>query len=356
MRQFISRQANYTEAQRREAVDWFLVMQANAEPSAESLQGWLRWMEQDDGNRAAFESVSRAWHACPSSSAMTMPTAHELSADDYDAEQSVAEWLAQQAARAPARPVLSRSITWLAAASIVAILLSLGIMYRYFQPLSGNPAEFVTRAGEQLELTLADGSRVWLGPKSRLIVGFTPTLRRSDLTSGEAFFSVHKDRVRPFTVHSAGGDITAVGTAFNVRAVSDRVTVSVSEGAVTVTPIAESAPTKLTRVRVSSGQELTFTAREPVKALSITQTPTPGERARWRDGVLVYRNEPLRDVVMDVVRYSGKQIEIPDPAVGALRYSGVVYQGAIDEWTHALPESFPVTLVSDGERLIISPR
>ena len=104
-----------------------------------------------------------------------------------------------------------------------------------FIRVTARPAdEFVTRTGEQMEVTLDDGSHVWLGAKSRLSVAFTGQQRAVRLDSGEAFFSVRKDRRRPFTVHASNGDITAVGTAFNVREVADRVIVTVAEGVVKV--------------------------------------------------------------------------------------------------------------------------
>jgi transmembrane sensor len=70
----------------------------------------------------------------------------------------------------------------------------------------------------------------------------------------------------------------------------------------------------------------------------------------------VYRDEPLQEVVKDIVRYSDVQIEIADPAVGEMRFSGVVYDDAVHEWIAALPESFPVTIVSDGARELIKAR
>ena len=182
-------------------------------------------------------------------------------------------------------------------------------MHRYLR--GPHADEFTTRTGEQIEITLADGSRVWLGPKSRLHVAFNKVRRDIRLTTGEAFFSVKKDPSRPFTVRSAGGDIVAVGTAFNVRAINDHVTVTVSEGVVAVMPKAQLAVAVPASVRVASGQQLTFTAQHSIKALAVVQS-SPGERARWRDGLLVYRDEPLQEVVSDIVRYSDIQIEIAD--------------------------------------------
>jgi transmembrane sensor len=222
-------------------------------------------------------------------------------------------------------------------------------------PRDSRSNEFSTRTGEQIEITLADGSHVWLGPESNLVVAFNTVRRDIQLTTGEAFFSVKKDAGRPFTVRSTGGDIVAVGTAFNVRAMDEHVTVTVSEGVVSVVPKAQLAVQEPASVRVASGEQLTFTAQQTIEPSAVVRTAF-GDRARWRDGVLVYRDEPLHEVVSDVVRYSGIQIEIADTSVGDLRYSGVIYQDAAHEWISALPESFPVTIVSDGSREIIKAR
>ena len=207
-----------------------------------------------------------------------------------------------------------------------------------------------------MPLTLADGSRIWLGPQSSLAVDFSASTRLVELRTGEAYFTVHKDPSRPFVVRTQSGDITAVGTAFNVQAVTERVTVSVSEGIVAVAPSSAVPKPPGGALRVAHGEQLTFAARQALTSLHIVRSPVPGERSRWRDGVLVYRDEPLRDVVADVARYSGVRLELVGEAVGNLRYSGIVYEGAVEEWTAALPESFPVKVISQGDREIISAR
>ena len=355
----------YTDAQRSEAAEWFVTIRAENDPNAESLQAWLKWMDLDEGNRAAFDAVTAVWQGTPDSVAIEMPSTEALLADDYDGEQPLDEWLSQRATNSGGSNVVAISKkrfaylpqrAWLAAASVLIAIAGLLIMNRYTNLPAPNPGEFVTRTGEQIEITLSDGSHVWLGPKSVLRVAFSEQRRNIQLKSGEAFFSVKKDHSRPFVVQAAGGDIVAVGTAFNVRAIDEHVTVAVSEGVVAVTPKAESVGRAHTSVKVASGQQLTFTAEQPVQALTIIQSPAVGERARWRDGILVYRDESLQEVVGDIVRYSDVQIEIADAAVGNLHYSGVVYHDAVREWIAALPESFPVTVVTDGTREIIKAR
>src|SRR3981081_3202860 len=86
----------YTELQRQQAAEWFLVIHDNDEPKPDSLQAWLRWMDRDEGNRLAFESGAHAWHTTPASSGLAMPTPEELAADEYGGDEPVDEWLARQ--------------------------------------------------------------------------------------------------------------------------------------------------------------------------------------------------------------------------------------------------------------------
>jgi transmembrane sensor len=355
---------SYSEAQRREAAEWFVIIRAERAAGAEmggaeSIQAWLKWMEQHEGNRAAFDAVARAWHGIPSSNLPPLPDDAEIAADDYDAQMSVQSWLQSRAAPHPATRTVRASTArraWAIAAGLLLAVCGLVGLSRML-PLRGPHAEeFATRTGEQMEVTLSDGSRVWLGPRSKLLVTFERNRRGIQLSTGEAFFAVSKDPQRRFVVRSEGGDIVAVGTAFNVRAVDRHVTVAVSEGVVSVTPLAQLDAAAPASVRVASGQQLTFTAQEPVKALAIVQSAATGDRARWREGVLVYRDEPLQEVIDDVLRYSDLQIQIADPAIGSLHYSGVIYRDALQEWLTALPESFPVTIEKDGSREIITAR
>jgi transmembrane sensor len=355
----VSASAGYSETQRREAAEWFIVINGEDDPNPETLQAWLQWMEADAGNQRAFEAIAQAWHSTPrSSGAAALPTEAEILADDYDPEESVADWMAgrktARASRAPAGDLAARRratrVRWwtLAAASLAALSIGGVEMARYLRGAQND--EFATRTGEQIEITLADGSKVWLGPESKLRVSFSAARRNLELARGEAYFSVRKDKSRPFVVHSEGGDITAVGTAFNVRDVDRDVTVAVSEGIVTVAPPEQAVVSAPETVRVASGQQITFNAEASPTSLAIKASAAPGERARWRDGILVYRDEPLRSVIKDIARYRAEPLEIRDPRVGDLRFSGVIYTKALDEWLAALPESFPVRIVSGDQR------
>lgn len=340
----------YSVAQRREAAEWFIVIHGQTEPEVETLQAWLRWMEADDAHRAAFEAVSAAWHHTSPSTMVAMPTAQELADDDYDGEVSVEHWLAskqlaEQAARAKSSKfwiALSRGA--IAAAAAMAWI-AVGWFFYRESVQAPSWGVFETRVGEHRELVLADQSRISLGAKSRLVVDLNRQRRELRLESGEAFFQVAKDPERPFVVNAMGGSITALGTAFDVRAVRDHVTVMVAEGVVSV----RSSTTKdgERSVNVSPRQQVTFDirGREP---LLVREAPNLEERLRWREGWLIYRNELLGNVIADVSRYTERRMEVSDHDAATLRFSGAVYRESVDEWLLALPEAFPVTIEAVG--------
>jgi len=355
----------YTAAQRREAADWFVLIRDEVDPKVETLQAWLRWMEAADGNRLAFEAMARVWRSTPDSLSAAMPTAEDLRSDRYDGDLPVDHWLSAQAVPAITRrkpaglnPTnhYNKRWTWAAVASIAAIAAGLIAASRFPGTPTSLAQELATKTGEQIDFTLADGSHVWLGAKSRLRIGFTTERRGILLESGEAFFAVKKDSTRPFVVRALDGEVTAVGTAFDVRAVADTLTVAVSEGVVSVGAESQVASPNRAVVRVASGQQLTIESHNRTHSLTVSQSANSGERSRWREGVLVYRNETLRAVVADVARYTTRRIDIADDATGDLRFSGIINASGVDEWATALPESFPVMLASAEGSLTIKAR
>ncbi|MBV4358667.1 FecR family protein [Pinibacter aurantiacus] len=79
-----------------------------------------------------------------------------------------------------------------------------------------------TPKGVQYQLTLPDGTMVWINAASSLKfpVSFDGDKREVTLT-GEAYFEVAKNKAASFTVHAKSNDIQVLGTHFNVMAYDD---------------------------------------------------------------------------------------------------------------------------------------
>jgi transmembrane sensor len=345
----------YTPQQRFEAASWFVDIEAE-DPAPETLQRWTSWMEASEGNRLAFEAVERAWHGAPTSAAAPRP-ARDSRDEAYDASVAVAEWLQRADAMAPRS---RRPMRGLSLAACLALLFGIWWVADRTVPVRHSTGEFTTATSEHMEISLGDGSHVTLGARTRISVGYTPRERKVSLLSGEAYFTVRKDARRPFSVHALGGRITALGTAFNVRATENQLTVAVTEGAVEVAGTPPSILPSLLdeRVNLRSGDQLTFTvARDASRIEQAAKTRLDPRRAiSWRDGWLVYRDEPLRYVIADVARYTDRHVAVSESIDPGLRFTGAVYRGSVVEWLEALPAVFPVDTRSSADEVVVAPR
>ena len=111
-------------------------------------------------------------------------------------------------------------------AAVVAIIFIVGMVSRRtaMNSLSNQMETIVVPAGKSMNMILADGTKIWLnsGTEIEMPVIFAKKIRRVKLNSGEVLFEVKKDSDRPFVVDTYAGDITVLGTKFNVMVDADR--------------------------------------------------------------------------------------------------------------------------------------
>lgn len=125
------------------------------------------------------------------------------------------------------RSSVSRRWVFTLAASAAAVLLvfisSYVTNHMTVGALSSEMERIKVPAGTSVELTLADGSTVWLNACTELEYPsvFAKGDRTVRLVCGEAMFDVRHDARRPFKVETFASDITVLGTRFNVLADSD---------------------------------------------------------------------------------------------------------------------------------------
>lgn len=128
------------------------------------------------------------------------------------------------------KPVRRMRYGWVAAASVVLVVGLVTLLYRKKEDTTTSavtPAISIARAPERQTITntsqkpqtysLSDGSKVKLARNSSISFNDPFINNRRDLyLNGEAVFTVEKDAVRPFVVHSRGITTTVLGTVFSV--------------------------------------------------------------------------------------------------------------------------------------------
>ncbi|WP_207427772.1 FecR family protein [Pedobacter sp. SYSU D00535] len=132
------------------------------------------------------------------------------------------------------------TIHWLGLAASVIVVFFLGII-TYRSLFKSELLEVEAFAGQQKEVVLPDGSKVWLNEMSS--ISYSESFNNDDTREvqleGEAFFEVVKDSERKFVVRTGKTRTQVLGTSFNVKQDKEgSVQVSVVTGKVAFSPIA----------------------------------------------------------------------------------------------------------------------
>jgi ferric-dicitrate binding protein FerR (iron transport regulator) len=239
---------------------------------------------------------------------------------------------------------------WLGvAASLAAVGVGLTVARRHAneRQFAAQPSQMYTAArGQRSQVTLVDGTRVWLNVDSRLRVaqGYGAVGRDVDL-AGEAYFVVQHDRRRPFRVHAGLGVLEDLGTEFDVRAYpSDTATmVTVASGRVSF------APAGIAAVGVAShidkGQ-MGILDRSGVVSVS-DHADIESARA-WIEGTLRFSEQPLRDVVSELQRWYDIDISVDDRALLGVPVTASFTTQSADEALEIITATLGVHYARDG--------
>jgi len=152
-----------------------------------------------------------------------------------------------------------------------------------------------TARGNQYQLVLPDGSKVFLNSASSLHFpsSFTGSVREVELTSGEAYFDIAKNAAMPFHVKTREMTVEVSGTHFNVNAYSDEgpVATTLVEGKVSVNLGARS-------VSIKPGQQAVFSNNN----FLITQ-PDINKVIAWRTGFFDFDNMEISAIMRQISRW-----------------------------------------------------
>ncbi|MYA15531.1 MAG: DUF4880 domain-containing protein [Gammaproteobacteria bacterium] len=211
---------------------------------------------------------------------------------------------------------------------------------------------FETAVGERSTVGLSDDSSVTLNTDTVVEVRFAENseVRRLVLVRGQAHFEVAKDP-RPFEVLALGRRIVAMGTAFDVRIDAELgVLVTLLEGRVAVDKVTRGATALAPRQNpagvaasggtvLNAGEQLIARRNEPPRVVTVDMEQVAG----WRAGQLVFRDDPLREVIDEINRYSTRKLVLDDDErLDGIQIGGVFKAGSTDSFLRAVEELYPV--------------
>ncbi|MGD2122199.1 MAG: FecR domain-containing protein [Gemmatimonadota bacterium] len=291
----------------RSTVDDLIIKKLSNAASPFEEERLKRWREEASENEEYFQEMIQVWN-------LTEPEAVVPSSEPPSVEAILAEApIALPAKRTPAGTSEAATprkrnpwLTWgLLAASVAAVGLGIrAVGYLGPQPM----AIYQASAGENPTVTLGDGSFVRLAQGSALRE-WAAEGRREVSLEGRAFFAVARDEANPFVIRTGSGDITVLGTRFQVDVEEERVETVVVEGLVRVSNDEDSAKVGAgSRARMREGEGILVEAvRDPLFLLD------------WEDGILLFQATPLVDVAAEVSRHYGRPIHVQGPELGRRR-------------------------------------
>jgi ferric-dicitrate binding protein FerR (iron transport regulator) len=190
--------------------------------------------------------------------------------------------------------------------------------------------------GTHTKMNLPDGSTVWLNGGSLLKYPavFAPGTRTVCL-SGEAYFEVESDANNPFIVATKDLEIQATGTAFNVEAYrgDSLVTVTMANGEVAVR-IENALP-----IAMEPGDRMEYNLRK--KQYEIQKTDAYKWYA-WKDGLIVFRDDPLGYVFKKIGQTFNVEIEVKDASISQHLYRATFEDESLDEILRLLSMTAPI--------------
>lgn len=211
-----------------------------------------------------------------------------------------------------------------------------------------------TPKGGQYQMTLADGSKVWLNAASslRFPVAFTGKERVVELT-GEAYFEVAKNKSKPFKVNVAGvSEIEVLGTHFNINAYTDEaaVTTTLLEGKVKVSGTGNKAGNALL---LAPGEQSQFYTNG-----ELTKNNTADVEAvtAWKNGKFNFGEEASIEMVMrQITRWYDLEVEYKGEVKGSI--GGSISRNVnASKVLEMLEMTGAVKFKMEGKKVIVMPK
>lgn len=252
-----------------------------------------------------------------------------------------------------------KKLRWLAYAQKIAaglfipLLIWSGLQWMGFFENSETIAQSSIYAplGARTSFKLPDGSKGWLNSGSTLhfSTNFTGK-RRTVRLEGEGFFDIVSDSTKPFVVETEKMQVVAFGTSFNVNAYTEDKTSSVIlESGVVELFKSEDTEWNNTLSRLDTGYQFTY-----FKDLDSYQTQTVDiyKNTAWKEGLLVFREDAMIDIVDRLNRWYNVEIVIKDKRLETHTFRATFQDETLDEVLKLLKLSSPIKVEEVGREIL----
>ncbi len=302
-----------------EALDWTARLKAG-EPTRADVEAFKHWRSQSPAHEEACRSAARVWRNAAiaakelgtEASAVAIPAIREQRGHRP----------ASPAWRPSRRMVLGGGIAAAAAASLTYAVVDPPFgLWPSLQELS---ADYRTGKGERRKIDVASGVSIELNTQTSLALRPAQNDTQVELISGEASVAANRAPSMPLVMLAANGRISAAHADFNARCLDGAVSVACLDGVVDI-ELADKS------VRLRKGEQVAYSAAGivPLAAVDVDQV------SAWQNGLLIFRDRTLGDVVEEVNRYRPGRIIVTSAEIKRRVVNGTFQ---IDKLDHFVPQ------------------
>lgn len=300
-------------------IDWeILANHLSGQATKEEEEKLAEWLAESGENRVFVERLEKMWvteqKALPGLDTekalrLVLARIQQPSAARQHVDSRIpASYTKRQISELLTRPLFLR------AAAVLAVAIGAFAIYTVLNSKRDVETSTVTFATMQT-LQLSDGTRITfdIGSSFKYPRSFEGAKLREVSLDGEAYFEVARNDRLPFTIHSNGGAIRVLGTAFAVRSwkSDENVIVAVKGGRVSFQHDANDDTSKIV-----------YLTENMMSRLSRTGTsPTPAEKIdfstylSWMKREIYFQNTPVPEVLRQLERWYNVTIQVTDSAM-----------------------------------------
>ena len=217
------------------------------------------------------------------------------------------------------KPVRIKSLFYgvLRIAALALILLGISSLIDRFKKNSEDVLyqTLYVPAGQRVELTLPDATKVWVNAQSRITYPLTfGEGERIIKLEGEAFFDITQDKKRPFIVKTQQIDVQVIGTEFNLMAYSRTsfAEVSLLEGEVRLI-----SSDNQKQIIMNPNEHVRYEAGKFNKSLIEDYN-----YFRWKEGLICFNNESVYKIMEKLELHYDVKITVKNQNLLQQYYSG----------------------------------
>jgi ferric-dicitrate binding protein FerR (iron transport regulator) len=204
-----------------------------------------------------------------------------------------------------------------------------------------------TPRGGQYNLTLSDGTNIWLNAASSLTYpsAFQKGKPRIVELSGEGFFEVRHNAQEPFIVHYGNGlEAVVLGTSFNINTYADEKATytTLVKGSLSV-----QSPQEKKEILTPGQQSVFIQGKTSIIAADIEET------VAWKEGWFLFNRLELQAIVRQLSRWYNIDFDITG-TIGNKQFSGIVSKSNNISEVLKIMENTGVTFTLRNQKIYVS--